>query len=440
MESFRVNRMNFWRVVFFVSLFTSCANQMEAETAPVLHANGLLYRDSLRYSFVNDSLSDIEYPSASHARRDSFFAKMDSVILCREGKVSILHIGGSHVQADVFSHTVRCLLDSVNDDFKPARGLFFPYQVAKTNNPTNYKVTHKGQWTSSRNVKKERSARLGMTGIAVTTSDPSAEIKVKFLPSDSVKGRWRFNHLTLLGYADTATCVPVVRLSDTLLIFPVRDKEMETYRFELPVATDSFTLSIIQKDSIPAAFTVCGFLAENGEKGVTYHSIGVNGAAVPSYLSCENFERDLQLIHPDLVIFGIGINDAVPENFSEENFIAHYDSLIGEIERVSPDCFYIFLTNNDSYRKVRKNRRTRYVVNRNGLKVEHAFRVLAEKHQGGYWNLFGWMGGLSSMATWEKHGLAQKDKVHFTNKGYTLIGQSFYNALMRSYLEIEKDK
>jgi lysophospholipase L1-like esterase len=45
------------------------------------------------------------------------------------------------------------------------------------------------------------------------------------------------------------------------------------------------------------------------------------------------------------------------------------------------------------------------------------------------------MGGLKSMAEWQKYGLAQKDKVHFTKKGYELIGDKFYNALIQFYLD-----
>ena len=133
--------------------------------------------------------------------------------------------------------------------------------------------------------------------------------------------------------------------------------------------------------------------------------------------------------------FAIGINDALVKYFSEEKFIQRYDSLIARVESVSPDCYYVFVTNNDSYKRVRANRRTHYEVNKNGLKARDAFYKLAEKHGGSVWDLFEIMGGLGSMKEWEKAGMAAKDKVHFTHKGYILIGDLFYNALMNAYLE-----
>ena len=403
-----------------------------------LFAQDILVHNVKQYSFLNDSAKNIQYPdSIEFDRRDLFFSKLDSVVLCHKGKVNILHLGGSHVQADFFSHTVRCHLDSLNGDLKPSRGIIFPFKTAKTNNPTNYKVYSKGAWVTSKNVKKDRIAKLGVTGIAVTTEDRNAEIKVNMNPKDSTQ-RWGFTMLRLLGYTDSLDKVtPIIMQTDSTWIMPEHDSETESYIFRFSGIQDSFLVKFVQNDSVTHKFSVCGFLLENEDDGIIYHSIGVNGAAVPSFISCENFERDLQWIHPDLVIFAIGINDAVPVKFSETQFIANYDSLISEIEQVNPECFYIFITNNDSFRKIRRKRKTIYVVNSNAIKVEHAFQTLARKHNGGYWNLFQWMGGLESMRKWEQNGLAQKDKIHFTKKGYQLIGDVFYNALVSSYLEKE---
>lgn len=397
-------------------------------------ARSILAKDTVTYPFIVDSLSALQFPDSVHfERRDAFYDKLDSLVLCREGKISILHIGGSHVQADCISHAIRCHFDSLNEEFRPARGLFFPYKVAKTNNPSSFSVKSKGEWTASKNVKKEREAVLGMTGIAVSTQDYSAGIQVK-LNTDSLNKRWTFTRLHLLGYGDSMA-VPLLCEEDNSFHFPIEEEGHKSFLYEFNAPQDSFALWVAQTDSVPHKFHLRGFIAENDEPGIVYHSIGVNGAAVPSYLSCEDFKNDLALIRPDMVVFAIGINDAVPVNFSEDTFITRYDSLISIIEEVNPSCFYIFMTNNDSFRKHGR----RYNVNLNGLKVEHAFRVLAEKHHGGYWDLFGWMGGLKSMREWEKLGLARKDKIHFTKKGYEKIGTAFYNAVMKSYLERDID-
>ena len=51
------------------------------------------------------------------------------------------------------------------------------------------------------------------------------------------------------------------------------------------------------------------------------------------------------------------------------------------------------------------------------------------------WDKFSLMGGLGSMAKWEKASLAKKDKIHFNMAGYHLLGDMFYKALIDAYQE-----
>ena len=102
------------------------------------------------------------------------------------------------------------------------------------------------------------------------------------------------------------------------------------------------------------------------------------------------------------------------------------------IRRVNPDCALLFVTNNDSFKKIRKNK---YQVNLNGPVVEEAFMEMGKDYNAAVWNQFDIMGGLGSMQEWENAGLAKKDKVHFTNEGYELLGDLLYNALISRYIE-----
>lgn len=410
----------FLGVFFYVSQAIAVQDSLETEKRKA-------------FEFIADSLNEMIFLGNNPDFRCKFYDKIDSFRATGKGRINILHIGGSHVQADIFSHTVRCRIDSLNGEFKPSRGVLFPYQVAKTNNPSNYKVTYAGEWKSSRNIKRDREAILGVTGMAVSTVDSIAEIRIKLNPKDSVD-RWSFSRLKLLGYAEHPKVIPLLKLGNSSFLHPIYDSVTSTYTYLLSVPMDSLNLIISQTDTILHRFTLTGFLLENDEPGIVYHSIGVNGASVPSYLSCPNFERDLSLIRPDMVIFAIGINDAIPQNFSKNNFIANYDSLLSKFRNVSPDCFFVFVSNNDSYRKIkRRYRRTRYQLNTNGVLAREAFVMLAEKHDGSLWDLFSIMGGLDSIKKWEESGLSQKDKVHFTKAGYTLVGNLFFEAFLNSY-------
>ncbi|MCC8145859.1 MAG: GDSL-type esterase/lipase family protein [Bacteroidales bacterium] len=385
------------------------------------------------YPFIREDLNKIQLPGGDSTRLNRFFHKIDTFLIKGEGRINILHIGGSHVQADMFSHQVRQNLDAINGEFQTPRGYIFPYTIAKTNNPTNYKVTYSGTWGGERNVKKNREKPLGVGGITVFTDDPDAQIHVALNP-DSVF-RWDFDRLRLMGYVEDGSCMvtPVLYWNNDT-IEGLLDIRTDTYVFEIPEPDYSFSMGFIHHDTEPHTFVVNGFIPEKDTPGIVYHSIGVNGASVPSFLGCEDFEKELAVINPDLIIFGIGINDATAKNFSKEEFKMNYDYLIGIMERVNPDCAFIFITNNDSFKRIS---RRKYLVNPNGVIARKAFFELAKEYDGGVWDLFSLMGGLNSMRKWQNEKLAQVDKIHFTRAGYTLIGDMMYNALINYYKQIE---
>ncbi len=354
-----------------------------------------------------------------------FFHKFDSVVKTHNGHVSILHIGGSHVQAGTMSHRIRKNLLNAYPGLTSSRGFIFPYSAAKKcNNPADYSVKKKGSFTLVRNVYKTLDKPLGVGGIAVYTSDSLAEIKIKM---NDKSLEFQTDRITLFGFSDKGTVLPAIDIDSTEYLPISIDTALRRFVFEVPTIRDSFLIRLVC-DTIDT-FTITGILLENNLPGITFHSIGVNGASVPSYLKCDYFEPDLELIHPDLVIFGIGINDASTNQFDTAVFQNNYLQLIEEIKHVNPDCAFIFLTNNDSYKRVGRGK---YVVNQNGTTARKVFYNLAQLTNGAVWDQFYIMGGLRSMEKWRQAKLAQYDRVHFTVAGYNLIGDLFFNAFIHA--------
>lgn len=372
-------------------------------------------------------------PSNTSDQMRVFVEKMDSVVLFGQGRVNILHIGGSHVQADIYTNVFRQNIDSLNGELMPPRGLIFPYSVAHTNNPSNYRVRYGGEWTAARNALKQFVPTQGVCGILAYTTDTTAWFSIDLNPDSTI--RWTTNHVHLIGSSTSGRIKPQLITTNNVVIEP--QKETTGYYFDLPEAQSLFTIRLTSDTSCtlqPDTFIVNGIVADNDEPGIVYSSIGVNGASVPSYLGCDNFERDLSLLKPDLAIFAIGINDATASNFTDSLFVANYDMLLKRIRNVSPQCAFIFITNNDSFKRIRRNR---YSVNKNGVVAQHGFYTLAEKWNAPVWDLFEIMGGLSSMQKWQTAHLAQRDKVHFTREGYCVIGQMFFDAFMDYYLNFD---
>jgi len=478
--------------------------------------------DFTKYDFIDTSLNTIQFPQGS-ASFEPFFKKLDTLVFENRGKVRILHIGGSHLQADVISGRIREHLVKEYPGASAGRGFVFPYSAARTNTPASYASYYKGIWDKNKNVQHEITKPLGLLGIAISTRDPRAEITL-LLDKYNTEPIWGETSFRVFGYSDSNDVEPVLRI-DSMDVFGTFDASSQSYVFTSPRPIDTIQIAFrwadttkqaeiaafitdsLYKDSVARAdslarvadslrmdslgitppassaqqmaqavaadsmfqgdcedvldtnclnrdedlqaaldsaaadtvpprphFTLTGILAENNAPGITYTNVGINGAKVSNYFeeTCPLFEKEMSYYKPDLVIFAIGINDANVDVFNDKAFREDYDMLIKRIRKVSPKTAFIFETNNDSYRKVRKKK---YVQHPNGEVARKAFFMLADKHKAGVWDKFSIMGGLGSMAKWEKADLAKKDKVHFKTAGYQLLGDMFYKALMQAYFD-----
>ena len=381
------------------------------------------------YPFISHDANNLRFNPSSHSM-NVFFKKWHRVSTTLQGNLNIVHIGGSHVQAGTMSNTIRTNIMHAYPDLVAGRGMIFPYSAAaRCNNPHDYRVHCPQKVSLTRNIYKEHNVPLGLCGIAVTAADSLTEVQI-VMNEPSVD--YATNRVVLLGHSDE-NVVPLLSIAGRTVYPSYVARATERYVFNLSATVDSFTIVI---HCTPGErFTLTGVYLDNRHSGFSFHSIGVNGAAVPDYLRCRNLVRDLRMLHPDMVIFGIGINDANGTDFDTAAFRANYLALVDSIRTINPDCAFVFITNNDSFRR---KRRSRYEVNRNGLLAREVFYRLADDTDGALWDQFEIMGGLKSMEKWFKNKLAQKDRVHFTSAGYQLLGNYFTNALFEAYTHYTK--
>lgn len=378
------------------------------------------------YPFVRYDANVLHYDTAA-APMQLMFQKWQRVATSGQGTFNIVHIGGSHVQAGTFPHRIRT---NILRDYPAAvgsRGMVFPYSAAaKCNNPSDYKVHCPEKVLLTRNVYHNPEHPLGLCGIAVTAQDVATHIQM--LVADR-QFDYTTQRVVVLGHSPQGV-VPSLGADSRQLSPSYIDTANHRFVFNLASPVDSFEIVLPCRKG--QEFTLTGVYMGSRHPGVSYSSIGVNGAATADYLKCA-LTRDLRLLRPDLVIFGIGINDAHGTNFDSVQFKNNYLRLCDSIRSVSPYCAFIFVTNNDCYRKTG---RKSYSVNTNGLLVRDVCYRLAAITGGAVWDQFEVMGGLKSMAKWQTAKLAQADKVHFTRAGYQLMGDLFYEALAS---ELKKD-
>ncbi len=373
------------------------------------------------YDFIHYELNKFTFFDDS-TRFNELYRKYDQLVNRGEGKLKIVHIGGSHIQADIYSNRMRERLQTFQPGSNGGRGFVFPYTIAKTNNPSSYKIKYSGRWVSCRNVEKNKTCTLGLSGISVTTTDTNAYISLSLEPGEV---DYDFNRVRIFHQQDSTVFDPVISAESPVLEVH-KDYTQGITEVVFEDYIDQITLSFRKTDSLQNAFVLYGLSLETDDPGVVYNSIGVNGAKLPSYLRCQLFEDHLAALDPDLVVLSIGTNDAYTRYFQPETYRANYDSLIERIVNAVPDAAILITVPNDSYLY-------RRYINHNTGEVRNVINRLAAQYDCGVWDFYTIMGGLNSIIVWQRFGLARRDRIHFTRKGYELMGDLLFNAFLKSY-------
>lgn len=403
--------------ILFILVFLGVWGRSFAEVPDTLTIELLTPDDSLAVHFEANVL---QFP-AGHEQFDSLYELLRGLPSGQTRSLRVLHIGGSHVQAGIFSGKMRQNLSAFNGGKPVGRGLVFPFSMMNTNGARDIQVTCQGSWQHTRCVEKSPSHTLGLAGAALTTSDTLASIFLT-LPSD-------VEQVTVLGSTHQNSLLYPILIEGNDTLCPPMSDELTGYDFLLSYPSRTCHIGFLGQQG--GEFTLRGFLCDADGRGLIYSDSGINGASVPSWLKCDAFSDELSLLVPGLVIFAIGINDAnvQPGEFDKERFRENYVQLIRCIRDVNPQCSFLFVTNNDCCLHVGRLRRP----NPNTASVEEVFLDLAREYKGAVWNLYRVMGGMGSSSQWLKAGLMQKDRVHFTSRGYQMLGNLLYNALVTDY-------
>lgn len=375
-----------------------------------------------KYPFLNLDKNKIDFYGDSSSF-SSFFKKLDNILLEGDGQVNIVHMGGSHVQGGSLSHTMRKNMQSLAPGLKGQRGLVFPFSLAKTNNPWNYVVEKSGEWDGARISVSDHFSEWGVSGITATTYSPNSTATV-YAREES--DNFSFEKVRIFYHQCGCSFEPII---SNPTIEETRIDSVASYmEVSFSVPQDTLYLALRQTDSTQTQFILQGiqFLSEG--PSVVYNPIGVNGAKTDDYLKSQSLPQQMKMIAPDLVIFGIGINDAntYAKLFDQKKYEENYLELIRILRVSNPDCSVLFMTNNDSYFQKR-------YANPNAYKVRESMIRVAKKTDGAVWDLFEIMGGLDSIRLWEEFALASSDKVHFTREGYELQADLLFKALRKAY-------
>ncbi|HYM92530.1 MAG TPA: SGNH/GDSL hydrolase family protein, partial [Chitinophagaceae bacterium] len=407
---YRMKKYFLYLLAFFLSLYSF---HISAQTIPV-NDNAL----KRIYPFVNSISNQI----SNNKGLESFYGKLLLLKSSGQGVVSIVHIGDSHIQADYLTSIVR---NSLQDFFGNAgRGLVFPYQLAQSNSPPDIASSSNVNWEFNRLAHPEIPIASGISGYCIRTDESGASLNL-FLKTIDSSSTYSFNRLKFFLDSSTATSW-ILQAKNNNVPFVIKNEESGNPIFKevlLEQSSDSFSLSSLPSND-PKEFY--GVSLENSKPGIIYHSIGVNGARYDSYNSAPLFWQQLPALKADLYIISLGTNEAQKTDLDKKNFLQQVSQFLENLKSVSPGAAILITTPADDFYK---HRRPNIMLKQ----ICASLTGYCTQNRIPLWDLYRISGSYGSAYKWLKRGLMNKDRVHFTNEGYKIQGNLFFNAFAKEY-------
>lgn len=420
-----------WYWLFILVPFLSVAQVKESDTAYFCYPDWIHLHDSIldSYKFIHLAKNNFHFASKPSSNWDDQIRRVNNMLIGAHETFHIYHFGGSHIQADIYPNDVRTFLQTNWKGMPGERGLIFPFDLAKTNNPYHYRFTSSSKWKSYRSVvTRPEDIPYGVVGMVLQTSDSIVDLGFDYKVTDN---RSSFDNIIIYHQKGRFPFRAISNAASEIISIST-DTLVGITKFHLASLVDSFDIQFIRKDSVPEIFNLYGVLLTNEEPGFSYTSIGVNGASLPTYLQNELFQEQLGLYVPDMCLFSIGTNDAnIPlEKFDPILYKANLEQLISKVLRVNPNCLIVLTVPNDAYYQKKH-------PNKNISRMQEMIYQLGEEKGYAVWDFYAVMGSLGSSKRWLKHGLMVTDYVHFTTKGYHVKGLLLIDAFAKFFEQME---
>lgn len=374
------------------------------------------------YPFVNYHKNYIEWEN--YLAVAPFFDKLKQSGV---DKVKILHIGDSHIQADIYPSQVRRKLHATFGN--SGRGMVFPYSAARTHAGTDYVTFSRGRWDYAKNVQWQPKYELGISGITIHTKDKNASFMIKFkenvfenttntLKIYCKKSKESFDlELVTSGLSDVIH-VDCNDDSDNLPYVTVQIPEE---------AGEILQFSVVKNNDEQHFFECNGLLFEKASpKGIAYNCAGVNGAGFRSFAKQNLLPEQIAEFKPDLIIVDLGINDFYPlRRLQVPQMAQMIKSFIDMLQIYSPKSAILLVSVQEACHRQK------------GLESAQEFsqlaRQIAYQKNCAFYDFYEVSGGRNAMLQWQKGGLAKRDLLHLTSEGYQHKGELLANALINAY-------
>lgn len=364
---------------------------------------------------------DVPIEDLSGHALDSFHAALARAA-AGQGQARVAVFGASHVASDTWTATTRRLLQ---ERFGNAgHGFVLPAEPWRSYRHSDVIVqSARRLWHAERfHMGQSVPERFGLAGVALVASDSRAWARLDTGQSVATDLELYFERQP--GGGSMALSIdggPPVTI-DTADALTRAD-----YR-HIEVSEGRHTLELRPLGNGPVK--LYGVSTERRAPGVIVDALGINGSRIASQLYWEPglFAEHLARRAPDLVVLAYGTNESGDDDVPIADYELRMREIVARVRAVRPTASCLLVGPSD-----------RPIVSRDGiaarprtLDIIAAQRRVARDYRCGFFDLVAFGGGPLHMQQWSSASppWAQRDRVHFTSRGYARLGESIARALV----------
>lgn len=327
-------------------------------------------------------------------------------------KISILHLGDSHLQAGFLPEAIRTTLAQELPLEGP--GLVIPYELARTNGPRSYQIQSSVKWNSEKLFIKRPPLQVGVSGMILSKADNSP---YTFTISSNARP---FDQLIVYRTPSTPSLVPSIG-SATLI---VGQKKIGNFVADtLLYPTEQRRIFLRNEQTPTQGATYGGFVLLKKKQSIEYHVIGINGAMFSTFTH-EGFIHQTSWIHPTHIVLSFGTNEAQAREISRSGFEQQVMQLIRLLRKQHPKATFLLTTPPPSFRRNRAYNDQIEVIS----EVLHQIAVRENLELFDMYEALGCEEGAYNRR--QEGDYYAYDGVHFSAYGYTHQGQLIGKALL----------
>jgi len=206
------------------------------------------------------------------------------------------------------------------------------------------------------------------------------------------------------------------------------DGEMGTGVYSYAASPGSHQYTLRTFSSAPVR--LFGWVAQN-HMGVTYETLGINGAQASLILNWNSAILDSELMSrdPALIVLAYGTNEALSRSWTAEQYRAGLIEIIQRLRAAAPLASILLIGPPDCEHPLRGHRMPFPHLDQ----VIEIQRDVAQGNGCAFWDWRAAMGGPGSVRQWVQAGLGQADYTHLTGAGYRTAGGMLFEELMAQY-------